>query len=128
MNLLIHHAAWTLVVAFTLSFFYELYRATVKAGTSRHDSLRSFVTEGIPFYVIAAVVIGLLFTGAGWAAWLGLVYCIALILFSIFYFNPQVMLERKPGLIDWFEDLVYTGLLFVAAALLLYAAAGKSLA
>ena len=29
--------------------------------------------------------------------------------------------------IDWFEDLVYTGLLFVAAALLLYAVGGRSL-
>jgi len=45
---------------------------------------------------------------------------------SIFYYNPKIMLERQPGLIDWFEDLVYTGLLFVAAALLSYAVLGKS--
>jgi phosphatidylserine synthase len=127
MNPLVTHAAWTLVVAFTLSFFYELYRSTAKAGTSRHDSARVFVREGLPFYAVAAVVIGLLFTSAGWAAWLGLAYCLALILVSIFYYNPRVMLERKPGLLDWFEDLVYTGLIFVAAALLLYAVAGWSL-
>lgn len=129
MNPLVTHAAWTLVAAFTLSFVYELWRATAKAGTSRHDSVRVLLTEGVPFYLVAGVVIGLLFTfaSAGWAAWLGLAYCIALILVSIFYYNPQVMLDRKPGLVDWFEDLVYTGLIFVAAALLLYAVAGWSL-
>jgi hypothetical protein len=35
--------------------------------------------------------------------------------------------KRKPGPIDWFEDKVYTGLLFVAVALLLYDLAGKTL-
>jgi hypothetical protein len=45
---------------------------------------------------------------------------------SIFYYNPRIMLARKPGIIDWFEDLVFTGLLFVAAALLLYAISGTS--
>jgi len=29
------------------------------------------------------------------------------------------IVERKPGIIDWFEELVYTGLLCVAAAFLL---------
>ena len=128
MNPFITHAAWTLVVAFTLSIVYELYRSTVKAGVSKHDSTRVFVREGIPFYLIAAVVIGLLFTGAQWAPWVGLFYCIALILVSIFYYNPTVMLDRKPGLVDWFEDLVYTGLLFVAAAMLIYAVSGRTLA
>jgi hypothetical protein len=37
------------------------------------------------------------------------------------------MLERKPGIIDWLEDLVYTGLLFVAATLLVYEIVGKTL-
>jgi len=121
------HAAWILIATFALAIIYELYRATLKAGTSRHDSMRVFVTQGIPFYVLAGVVIALLFTGAVWAAWIGLVFSIAMILVSIFYYNPRMMLERKPGLIDWVEDLVYTGLLFVAAALLVYAVAGKSL-
>lgn len=124
---LMTHAAWTLVATFALSFVYELYRATLKAGTSRHDSMHVFVTQRIPFYVLAGMVIALLFTGAKWAAWIGLIVSIVLILVSIFYYNPRVMLERKPGLIDWFEDLVYTGLLFVVAALLLYAVLGKSL-
>lgn len=127
MTTLMTHAAWTLVAAFALSFVYELYRATLKAGTSRHDSMHVFVTRGIPFYVLAGVVIALLFTGAEWAASIGLIVSIVLILVSIFYYNPRMMLERKPGLIDWFEDLVYTGLLFVAAALLVYAVLGKSL-
>ena len=121
------HAAWVLVAAFTLSFVYELYRAMVRAGTSAHDSMRVFVMQGIPLYTLAGVVIALLFTGMEWTAWIGLIFSSVLILVSIFYYNPRMMLERKPGTIDWFEDLVYTGLLFVAAALLLYAVLGKSL-
>ena len=69
-----------------------------------------------------------LFAGFAWAAWVGLVLAVALIILSIFYYNPRIMLERQPGMIDWFEDLVYTGLLFVAAALLLYDVLGKTLA
>lgn len=46
---------------------------------------------------------------------------------SIFYSNPVVMTERDPGLIDWVEDLLFTGLLFLAAGLLTYQVAGYSL-
>jgi hypothetical protein len=120
------HAAWTLLVAFTLSLAYEIYRVTVKAGTSPHDSPRTFVVQLIPFYLVAGTVVAVLFAGFTWSVWVGLVACVLLILLSIFYYNPRVMLERKPGMIDWFEDLAYTGLLFVAAAQLAYGAAAGS--
>lgn len=123
---LVRHAAWVLLVTFVLSLAYELYRATIKAGTSRHDSMRAFVRT-LPLYVVAATIIGALFAGGDWAAWAGLVFSGVMILVSIFYYNPAIMLERRPGLIDWFEDLVFTGLLFVAAALLLYAILGMTL-
>jgi hypothetical protein len=121
------HAAWILTVAFGLSLIYELYRATSKAGTSRHDSMRTFVVQGIPLYTLAGVVIALLFTGREWAASVGSTFSVAMICVSIFYYNPRIMLARQPGIIDWFEDLVFTGLLFVAAALLLYAMFGTSI-
>lgn len=41
------HAAWVLVATFTLAFVYELYRATAKAGVSRHDLLRVFAQQGL---------------------------------------------------------------------------------
>ena len=88
--------------------------------------MRAFASQGIPLYALAAVVIALLFTGRQWAASVGLIFSIAMICVSIFYYNPRIMLARKPGIIDWFEDLVFTGLLFVAAALLLYAISGTS--
>jgi hypothetical protein len=50
-----------------------------------------------------------------------------MILVSIFYYNPKIIVERRPGVIDWLEDLVYTGLLFVAATLLIYEIVGKTL-
>ncbi|WP_155960367.1 hypothetical protein [Fischerella sp. PCC 9605] len=118
-------AAWVLLITFTLAIVYELYRATAKAGTSKHDSMHTFVVQGLPFYVVAALVIAALFAGYDWAVWAGLALAIACILVSIFYYNPRIMLERQPGVIDWFEDLVFTGLLFVAAAQLLYLVLGS---
>jgi hypothetical protein len=38
-----------------------------------------------------------------------------------------VMPERDPGLIDWVEDLVFTGLLFVVAAFLILDVTGRTL-
>jgi phosphatidylserine synthase len=124
-NNLTNDAAWIFVIAFSLSIIYELYRATVKKGISKHDSMRIFFIQGVPFYSMSAIVIVILFAEFEWAAWVGFIYSVILILVSIFYYNPQIMLERKPGIIDWFEDLVYTGLLFVAAALLLYEITGR---
>jgi hypothetical protein len=121
------YAAWTLVVTFGLSLGYEAWRATSRAGVSRHDSMRVFVTQGIALYLAAAVIIWLLFAGVTASAWIALVFSVVLILVSIFYYNPKIMVERQPGLFDWFEDLTFTGLLFVAAALLLFEVLGFSL-
>jgi hypothetical protein len=126
MTVLETHAAWVLVVTFAISLAYETYRVTSKAGVSAYDSKNSYV-QGLVVYVVAAVVIAALFAGAGWAAWAGLVLSVLGILVSIFYYNPKIMMQRKPGLIDWIEDLVFTGLLFVAATLLFYEVAGLTL-
>jgi fatty-acid desaturase len=126
-SLLETHAAWTLVAAYGVSLLYEVWRATAKAGTSRHDSPRTFFTQDLLLYVMATVVIWLLFAGVAAAAWIGLVFSVVWILVSILYYNPRVMIDRKPGVIDWAEDLVYTGLLFVAAVLLLYELVGRTL-
>ena len=124
--MLVLRAAWVLVVAMAISLVYEIWRATSKAGTSRHDSMRNLL-GGSVLYGIAAVVIAILFAGPAWAAWVGLLLCVAWIVYGIFVFNPVVMLERKPGIIDWVEDLVFMGLLFVAATLLLYELLGWEL-
>ena len=120
-------SAWLLIVAFTLSLVYELWRATAKAGTSKHDSIRAFLIWDLWLYVVGAIVIVLLFAGVPFAAWVALVFSALLVLISVFYYNPVMMLERKPGLIDWFEDLVYTGLLFIVVAFLLLEVAGLTL-
>ena len=124
---LVTQAAWVLVAAFVLSFVYELYRATVKVGTSPHDSMQSFVKNNVAFYAIAGIVIALLFTGFEWAPWIGLVFSGGAFAASILYYNPKIMMQRAPGIIDWFEDIVFTGLLLVAAALLLYSVLGITL-
>ena len=120
-------SAWVLIVTFAISLLYELWRATAKAGVSRYDSMRAFVQE-LWLYVVATIVIVLLFVGVPFAAWVGLVFSVAVIVVSIFYYNPKMMLERKPGIIDWVEDLVYTGLLFVVAAFLTLEVSGLTLA
>ncbi len=124
---LVTQAAWALVAAFVLSLVYELYRATVKAGTSAHDSRASFVKNNVVLYVAAALVIGLLFAGFEWAPWVGLMFTAVVTAASILYYNPRILLERDPGVVDWFEDMVFTALVFLAMALLFYQVLGVTL-
>ena len=116
-----------LIAAFALSLLYELYRSTAKAGTSRYDSIRAFLTQELPFSVIAFVLAMLVRTGWRWVAWTALAVGVALIMVSIFYYSPTILPQRKPSPIDWFEDKLYTGLLFVAVALLADDLLGKTL-
>jgi phosphatidylglycerophosphate synthase len=127
MSNLVTQAAWVLLAAFVLSLVYEVYRATAKAGTSRHDSMHAFAKNNIGFYAIAAIVIALLFEGLDWGPWVGLIFSGGAIVASILYYNPKIMLERAPGIIDWLEDIIFTGLLFVAAGLLIYQVLGITL-
>ena len=120
-------SAWVLVAAFAISLIYELWRAATKSAVSRYDTWRAFWQESW-LYLLAAAVIFLLFAGVAFAAWVGLVFSVLVVLVSIFYYNPKIMLERKPGIIDWVEDLVYTGMLFVVAALLTLQVSGLTLA
>ena len=119
--------SWVLIAAFALSALYELYRSTARAGTSKYDSMRGFLTQAVPFYAVAFALAVLVRTGWQWVAWTALAVAVALILVSILYYSPVMLPQRKPGPIDWLEDKVYTGLLFVAVALLLYDLLGKTL-
>lgn len=111
-------AATLLAATFTLSIVYEVYRATVKAGTSQHDSVSGLVAQ-LPLYAVAALVAGLLFARRRHAVSIGLAFCTVMIVIAIAYYNPAIMLERRPGLVDWIEDVVFTGLLFAAATQLI---------
>lgn len=115
------HAAWVLLTAFSISCIYEIYRATVMKGTSQYDKPRVLLTVGLPFYLVSFSITVLLFAGYYWAQCIALGYTVILILVAIFYYSPRIALERKPGLIDWIENLVYLGLLFSAATILIYA-------
>jgi hypothetical protein len=127
MSVLSLHAAWVLVAAFVGSLVYELYRATAKAGTSPHDSIGAFLRQTLALYVAAIAVIAMLFSRVELASWVGFAFSVAVIGISVFYYNPAIMAQRRPGLVDWIEDLGFTGLLFVAAVLLLYDATGWTL-
>ena len=119
--------SWVLIAAFALSLLYELYRSTAKAGTSRYDSIRGFLTQQLPFYAIGFVLAMLVRTGWPWVAWTALAVGVVLIMVSIFYYSPIMLPQRRPGPLDWLEDKLYTGLLFVAVALLAYDLLGKTL-
>jgi len=121
------HAAWVLAAAFTLSLAYELYRAAVKTGTSRHDSWRAFVRTNLTLYAAAALTIGALFADFRWAPLAGLVFSVAVTAVSILYYNPIILPARQPARIDWFETLVFTSLVFLAATLLAHQVLGRSL-
>jgi hypothetical protein len=81
----------------------------------------------LPFYAIVLVLAVLVRTGWPWVSWIALVVGVGLIIVSIIYYSPTVLPQRNPGPIDWLEDKVYTGSLFVAVALLAYDLLGKSL-
>jgi hypothetical protein len=119
--------SWVLIAAFALSALYELYRATARAGTSKYDSMRTFLTQAVPSYALAFGLALLVRAGLHWVAWTALAGTVALILVSIFYYSPTVLPQRKPGPVDWLEDKLYTGLLFVAVALLAYDLLGTTL-
>jgi hypothetical protein len=109
--------SWSLIAAFGVSVVYESYRCTAKAGTSRWDSTGSLLRL-LPLYAVAFALAVLVRTGWRWAAWTTLAFGTASILVSVLYYGPVILPQRKPGRIDWLEDRVYTGLLFVAVALL----------
>jgi hypothetical protein len=64
--------SWLLIVAFGLSLLYEFYRSTAKNGISKYDSMRSFLTQGLPFYAIAFALAVLVLTAWAWVAWTAL--------------------------------------------------------
>jgi hypothetical protein len=61
-----------LIVAFALSLLYELYRATAKAGTSKYDSMWTFLTQTVPSYALAFLLVVLVRMGWAWMAWTAL--------------------------------------------------------
>jgi hypothetical protein len=64
--------------------------------------------------------------GWPWVTWTGLRWrCTDRV--SILYSGPIMLPHRQPGPIDWLEDQLSTGLLFVAVALLLDDLLGKTL-
>jgi hypothetical protein len=116
------HAAWTLLTAQTGSLAYEVWRATTRAGVSRFDSPRS-LAQLAPAYVVAAGVIGALFADLPGAVPVGLGFSLLVVGVSTFYYNPVMMLARRPELVDWVEDVAYTVAHAVAATQLAYALA-----
>lgn len=115
-----------LLGAAVLSAIYELWRAVAHTGVTKYDSIRVWY---LSMTVVALeVVVGvLLLAGWEWAPHLGLVLAGALLLTSIFYYGPKVLFERKPGLVDHFEDRVFTALVAIVVVLLGYQLLGVTL-
>lgn len=72
-------ASWVLITAFTVSALDELFRSTTKAGTSKYDSTRRFLTQAVPGYAAAFALAVLVRTGWPWVTWTGLLVAVALI-------------------------------------------------
>jgi hypothetical protein len=89
--------------------------------------MSGFALQVAVLYIPASLLIVGLLTGWSWAPIAALVFTLVMILVSLFYYNPVIMIERQPALVDWLEDLAFTGLLFVAAALLAYEVVGFAL-
>ena len=93
----------------SLSFVYELYRATIMAGVSVHDSLESALLL-TPLYAGGIALAVLSDRGRWWATWSVLGFTTICLAISLFHYNRIVMPARDPGLVDWFEDIAFTAM------------------
>lgn len=120
-------AGWLLLGAAVLSAVYELWRAVARTGVMKYDSIRAWLLS-MTVVVLEVVVAVLLLAGWDWAPHAGLVLAGGLLLVSVFYYGPKVLFERRPELVDHFEDRVYTALVAIVAVLLAYQLLGVTLA
>jgi hypothetical protein len=117
-------AGWLPLAATLLSVGYELWRAVARTGIGRNDTMRDWVMA-LPLYAGAVVVSILLIGGWELAPLAGIAYGL---LASIFYYGPRVLLARRPGMVDWVEDRVFTMLVAIVAVLLAFDLLGVTLA
>ena len=115
-----------LLGAAVLSAVYELWRALARTGVMKYDSIRAWILS-MTVVALEVVVAVLLLTGWEWAPHVGLILAGALLLTSILYYGPKVLFERKPGLVDHFEDRVFTALVAIVVVLLGYQLLGVTL-
>ena len=117
---------WLLLGAAVLSAVYELWRAVARTGVMKYDSIRAWLLS-MTAVALEVVVAVLLLVEWEWAPHAGLVLAGGLFLLSVFYYGPKVLFERRPGLVDHFEDRVYTALVAIVAVLLGYRLLGVTL-
>jgi len=119
-------AGWLLLGAAVLSAVYELWRAVARTGVMKYDSIRAWLMS-MTVVAVEVVVALLLMAGWEWAPLAGFILAGGLFLISVFYYGPKVLLERRPGLVDHFEDRVYTALVAIVAVFLGYQLLGATL-
>jgi hypothetical protein len=119
-------AGWLLLAATLLSVGYELWRAVARTGIGPNDTMRDWVMA-LPLYAGAVVVSILLVAGWELAPLAGIAYGLLASLASIFYYGPRVLLARRPGMVDWVEDRVFTMLVALVAVLLAFDLLGVTL-
>ena len=119
-------AGWLLLGAALLSAAYELWRAVARTGIMKYDSIQAWLLS-MTVVVVEVVVAALLLAGWQWAPHVGFLLAVGLLAISIFYYGPKVLFERKPGLIDHFEDRVFTVLVAAVALFLGYQLLGVTL-
>lgn len=117
---------WLLLGAAVLSAVYELWRAVARTGVMKYDSIRAWLLS-MTVVALEVVVAVLLLVEWEWAPHAGLVLAGGLFLLSVLYYGPKVLFERRPGLVDHFEDRVYTALVAIVAVLLGYQLLGVTL-
>ena len=115
---------WILLATFTLSLGYEVYRDTVMAGATAFDAFNPALAI---FYVVCFGMTLLTRVNQRWVSWVMLLFTLGLIAVGMFYYDPEILPARHPGYVDWFESVVYLGLLFIAAFLCLQEVCGRTL-
>ncbi len=119
-------AGWLLLAAAVLSTVYELWRAVARTGVMKYDSIPAWLLS-MTVVIVEVVVAVLLLAGWQWAPHVGFILAGGLFWLSVFYYGPKVLFERRPGLVDHFEDRVFTVLVAIVALLLGYQLLGVTL-
>lgn len=117
-------AFWTLLVTFTISSGYEVYRGVSGTGIASFDTVNAVL---FIYYLVGFGMAVLVRTNQRWAWWLVLLLTLALIAVGTFYYDPIILPARHPDALDWFESVAYLGLLFIAASLCVQQLRGRVL-
>ncbi len=110
------YAVIPLLIAFSVSLGYELWRSTAHAGESEYDAVGLWY---IGFYGVGFGMAALAWLDRRGGWWAILIISGLLWLVGAAVYNPTMLMARNPGFVDHMESAVYMGLLMLTMGIAL---------